>query len=421
MKLQIKTLSPIHIGNGEKYNGLSYVSEKGLVILFDSGKVFENLTFKNTERFMKWIEQVTAEIEQLDTQRRKERNDQIKRDINQKFRDAQRKLSLKDFLENVVRNGGIKSRFNHNFLYSIEAKSQVYNNVDIECFVKQNNKPYIPGTEIKGAMRTALAFTLLQKDGCWDWLKKELDIFKKQFRGQLAQIPGQKGNRINDIKKILVKKMGELEEKLQSNLFRVKDGNDAKYDLLKQLCIGDTELKKPETCLFVSNLKVEGLNRNIQVFQEFCKRDQEFTCQGFKLDNNEIILNKLGFGQEQKWVVSDTKNLFKCCHEFTERLLVEEMDYFNKCNNQRIITKLKVIQQHNTPNTPVLRIGKNEGYLSLTVGLFVKDRDKDLYDNVLCHATKNTSYTGLFPKTRRIVNLENGDVDTCGWIKLSIV
>ncbi|OGW04171.1 MAG: hypothetical protein A2Z59_05570 [Nitrospinae bacterium RIFCSPLOWO2_02_39_17] len=43
------------------------------------------------------------------------------------------------------------------------------------------------------------------------------------------------------------------------------------------------------------------------------------------------------------------------------------------------------------------------------------------YDNVLCHATKNTSYTGSFPKTRRVVNLGNNDMDTCGWVKLQII
>jgi len=169
--------------------------------------------------------------------------------------------------------------------------------------------------------------------------------------------------------------------------------------------------------LFISNLEVKGINRGFPIFQELCKKDQIFTCQGFKLDSNHTILDRLGFSDEQKQVVSDVRNLFRCCYEFSNRLLDEEIVY--QQYSSKIKERLNAIKNENKPDSPVIRIGKNEGYLSLTVGLIVKDKDRALYDNVLCHATKNTSYTGNFPKTRRIVNLGNGDVDTCGWVKLT--
>ena len=146
---------------------------------------------------------------------------------------------------------------------------------------------------------------------------------------------------------------------------------------------------------------VEGINRGFLIFQELCEKDRVFTCQDFRLDNNKTILDKLGFNSEQKSLVLDIKNLLNCCYVFTERLLLEEINYFNEINNKQIVAKLQSIKQQNTPTSPVIRIGKNEGYLSLTIGLLVKDKDKDLYNSVLCHATKNTSYTGNFPKTRQ--------------------
>ncbi|MEW6616521.1 MAG: type III-A CRISPR-associated RAMP protein Csm5 [Thermodesulfobacteriota bacterium] len=417
MKLQIKTLSPLHIGNGEKYNGLSYVVSGRRVLFYDSTEILENITSQYSKRFMEWIEQKSYEVERLEKQKRNEKDDQKRKNVNRLLRDAQKKLSLREFTENAIRDANIKNRFSKNFLYAVEVKSQVYDNVDIDCFIKQNNEPYIPGTEIKGAIRTCVLYNLLQKDIYWKWLKGEIESFKRKHENDLRQVSDKKGKWVNDIKKKLVDSMGKLEERLQAKLLRL-DNNDAKYDLLKLLHIGDTDLKSPSQSLFISDVEVRG-TRPLKSFQELCKKDQTFTCQGFKLDNNKVILDKLGFTDEQKWVSSDVKNLSQCCYDFSNRLIDEELAY--QQYPQKIKARLVAIKNQNKPDSPVIRIGKNEGYLSLTVGLLVKERDKALYDKVLCHATKNTSYTGNFPKTRRIVNLENGDVDTCGWVKLQIV
>lgn len=418
MKLQLKTLSPLHIGNGEKHNGLSYIVNRGKVLFYDSDKVMENLTPKYSEKFMQWIERITSEIEQLEKQKRSERNEQRKRDIIQKLRYAQRKLSLKELVENTISVINIKNNFYHNCIYAIEAKSQVYNNVDIECFIKQNNKPYIPGTEIKGAIRTAVLSYLVNKDENWAWLKDKLYKFRKRFNNELQRIPGQKGIQVSEYKKKLVKEMSKINEELQIRHLRANNHTDAKYDLLKMLYIGDTNLNEPSQCLFVSDIETKNIIRNFRVFQELCKKGQIFTCQGFKLDNNKIVLDKLGFSPDQIRIVSDIKNLFQCCYEFSSKLLDEELAY--RHFSTYVKDKLKAIKAENKPDSPVIRIGKNEGYLSLTLGLLVKERDKDLYDKVLCHATKNTSYTGNYPKTRKVVNLGNGDQDTCGWVKLII-
>ncbi len=211
-----------------------------------------------------------------------------------------------------------------------------------------------------------------------------------------------------------------IEKYLQNHIARTTQNADAKYDLLKFLYINDTDLQEPSKCLFVSDFKTLNISREFNIFQELCKKEQTFVSD-IRLENNTTILDKLGFTDEQKWIMADVKNIFQCCYEFSKRLLQEETDYFRKFNLSKVITKLQIIQKQNNPDSPVIRIGKNKGYLSLTMGLLVKDKDQSLYDNVLCHATKNTSYTGNFPKTRRIVNLGNGDVDTCGWIKLQMI
>ncbi|GAN32042.1 type III-A CRISPR-associated RAMP protein Csm5 [Candidatus Brocadia sinica] len=179
MRLQIKTLSPVHIGNGEKYNGLAYIANRENVLLYDSNKIMENLTTQQKQRFMLWLEQNIGEIERLETQKRKERDEEEKRKINQTLRDAQKKLSLKEFIENSIRDTTTKNKFNNNFLYSVKAETKIFSNVDIDCFTKQNNKSYIPGTEIKGGIRTAVAYHLLQDEGHWRYFKKRVRKFRE--------------------------------------------------------------------------------------------------------------------------------------------------------------------------------------------------------------------------------------------------
>jgi len=414
MKLQVKTLSPVHIGNGERHNGLSYVEDifsnpkKVFIVDFDRIKKLLNQT--DLESFMNWV---------------------VSEDHPSWFKFCKFELN-KLQLQNEFKK--ISTYTLHN--YSTEKYLR-----EIDCFIKQNNKPYIPGTEIKGALRTAVLYALLNKESyLWsstsDWrdnverklneLIKDIKEFGNRHAANITRLKDKRLERwMKDEKRIkekyLVNEMKVIQENLQEDILRAINNTDAKYDLLKLLHIGDTELKDPSQCLFVSNVMTLNINRGFPLFQELCKRDQIFNCQGFKLDNNKTILNKLGFSDEQKWIVSDVKNLFHCCYEFSSKLLEEEIDYFIKINQSKIVSKLKVIAQQNNPDSPVIRIGKNEGYLSMTMGLLVKDKDKTLYDNVLCHATKNTSYTGNFPKTRRIVNLENGDIDTCGWVKLQMI
>jgi len=422
MKLQIKTLSPIHIGNGEKYNGLSYIFGQNKIFIYNSDHVMKNITPQYSQGFMLWIEQRIAEIEQLESQRR---NEQRPNDIKKLLREAQKKLSLKEFIENELKDIAIKNNFNRNISYSIETKTQVYNNIDIDCFIKQNNKPYIPGTEIKGAIRTAVLYRLLNNGKKLDNLFKEIKEFGNKHSADISKVRDKRLERgMRDEKrikeKILVKEMKDIFKNTEESLLRTISNFDAKYDLLKMLYIGDTESKVPAQCLFISDISVIG-TRPLRTFQEFCKSGQIFTCQGFKLDNNHTILDKLGFSPEQRGIVEDkdAKNLFQCCYEFSNKLLEEELAYSQY--PESVKNRLKAIKQQNKPESPVIRIGKNEGYLSLTMGLLVKEKDKSLYDNVLCHATKNTSYSGCFPKTRRIVNLGNGEADTCGWVKLTCI
>ncbi len=410
MKLRIKTLSPVHIGSGESYNKLSllqdrqhrpiklhYITFEALKEVFNQGQM---------QQFSEWI--IDQRFPDLSRFLRDELNDQ-------NFR-----------LSNILQR---KADYAIDLLFEENHKQGQYLK-PIEGFIKQNNKVYIPGSEIKGAIRTAVLYYLLRENNSLynDHLKQRIEDFGERYKREIKEVRNKRlekwmkeEKRIKQ--KMLVPDMHKIEENIQKRVFRCGKNDDAKYDLLKNLFVGDTDSKSPSESLFVSNLETLNINRRFDVFQELCKKGIEFTCQGFDLQNNDLILSKLGFSNEQRWVVKDRTHLLKCCYEFSKRLIEEEESYFDPEQCPQIARRLEEIKSQNKEDSPVIRIGKGEGYLSLTVGLLVKDRDKTLYNNVLIHATKNTSYTGNFPKTRRIVNIGKDTLgkdtfDTLGWVKL---
>lgn len=128
---KIKTLSPVHIGNGEKYNKLSYIYENNKIYFFDFDTLLKIFSSENLDKFISYI-----------------------------YKNMEN-LSLQDFIRNTLKNEGIYKKLKVKALYSLNCKSTIRHN-DIECFIKSNNKVYIPGSEIKGAIRTAIFYWILK-------------------------------------------------------------------------------------------------------------------------------------------------------------------------------------------------------------------------------------------------------------------
>ncbi len=439
--LHIKTLSPIHIGSGEVANGLSYLvdprKDPMKVYFFQFQQIARILNPIRMEKFAQWIE-------------------------NQKF------LNIKKFALDELQDRGLLDKIQNNCLYSLDGYGRrdgdrMRIDRNIEIFLKTfHYQPYIPGSEIKGAMRTAVLYHLLQQDSNYNILKKKIETFRDNFANALSlfkkdrkassyidendlrSIPhfelekifgskraneirnrlkgrGRTNIKVSDIKRNFVKIMSKIEEKVEKNLMRGLEDN-AKYDILKLLSISDSDSKKPEKCLFVSSLEVVNISRKFPLFQEFCKKGEEFVA-SITLISNKLVNSSLGFSKNQQRL-TNYDVLLSCCYEFSKRLLQEEIEYFkNQGKYQSVLKELKEIERQNTRQTPVVRIGKDQGYLSFTISMLIKDRDPELYQNVVVHATKNTSYSSSFPKTRRIIAVSrNGRTEylPLGWVKLSV-
>ena len=176
-----------------------------------------------------------------------------------------------------------------------------------------------------------------------------------------------------------------------------------------------------EMCIRDS-LEVVNMSRKFPLFQELCKKDEEFVA-SINLTSNKLINSSLGFSESQQ-KLTNYSELLSWCYEFSKKLLHEEIEYFERQKKYRtVLDELKNIDKQNRAQAPVIRIGKGQGYLSVTINMLIKEKDPDLYKDVVIHATKGTSYSSEFPKTRRIVAINQKDKTRyypLGWLKLTL-
>lgn len=398
MKYKLKVLSPLHIGCGEEYSGLTYLMDKRkdppLINVLNEDLIFGILNDDQMKSFVTWLE-------------------------------AERFPNLFYFFKNILRdtNFALQNQLQKKAVYTIPIYAGGERLRGINSFIKQMHHPYIPGTEIKGAIRTAVLYcSLIDSKELGTWVESRLEKFKVDNANKIASVANtRKPNR--KIKNDLAKGMSKIESEFQEKVLRCKP--DAKYDIMKYLQVGDSELLDAGKHLAVSYVRPFNISgRPFTIFYEYIKDKTEISLTTFKLESSRSLptkLDKMEFDDKHKTIVSGIDAVLNYCHRFSNDLLDEEVSFFQARGKQQIADRLKKIKSVNDLEAPVLRIGKDEGYNSLTVGLAVKKLDKALYENVLIHATKNKSYDskhgGPMPKSRKIVHW-NGEETTTGWVQL---
>jgi CRISPR type III-A-associated RAMP protein Csm5 len=132
--LEITTLSPVHIGDGGRLTPLDYLEKDRLIHVINEDRLFEELERRRLiSHFISYVERT---------------------------RDA----SLKDFIERLMRDVGPRV-YESMAKYSLEILSGRGEGKQILTFIRNaEGRAYIPGSEIKGAMRIALMHSILERD-----------------------------------------------------------------------------------------------------------------------------------------------------------------------------------------------------------------------------------------------------------------
>lgn len=274
------------------------------------------------------------------------------------------------------------------------------------------DEPYIPGSSLKGALRTAIAF--------YGWFNRGLvvDVESLNSRAQFAALA--------------------MENQVLFSQ-RAKRKNDPNYDLLRALQVSDStpDRGKSLQLLNVSVIKSRG-EAGAPIEIEAIPIDQTFTA---RLVIDEFLRAKkyinaggaevhtrdtLGWNKDDQalWL----RNLPMLVNTFTEsRLNKENERWQNTSGSVRGFYREITRQMANLANNEfILQLGWGGGWDSKTFGEALTADDKKFYKIVKKYEQKmvrqgSFSPGDRFPKSRRLmVNEGNNPLLPLGWVKVKM-
>lgn len=236
MKLKLHTISPVHIGTGNQLEPFEYFVEDKIYYRLNQDKAFQIALESHPdfpEKFSKWLDNTSYNL-------RKTKDNEQQAKIRSRF-------NFKYFCEHVLQDYDLTDKimkdgyaYKCEVPYGLQGKKQVN-----ELLKDANNNIYIPGSSIKGALRTILtwrAFSILDDNSKVNLLRNITN--SNDFRrGRGRFLDDSLSNELFICGK---KKRFKGEEKL--------DFTDIKFDLMKFIHVSDALPIKAEMSVYPANL-----------------------------------------------------------------------------------------------------------------------------------------------------------------------
>lgn len=378
--INIHTITPVHIGSGVKiFNKLDFFEDENnkAIYIADFKKIFQIIGTKNIHI---WTEAIEKNFDLMPILKAI-KPDVIAKDI------ALRSIPL------------------------LKPKALKQQEVLLQI-LSGNGKALMPGSSIKGAIRTAIMCEIIWEDPIFSDVKK---IFQLNFNHKTQK----KELLLND-KNLLEKAFGETQ-----------------LNLMKFLRVGDALFNSTTICeVLIANKKgdewqfnVKGKPNTIQQV-ECINANQSATCKIQWPSEIELLKhtekqNDLSTKIKQKYPIQHLKYLgpllFKVLNNHTLRLIENEINLINQFDDTILEPYYKKLNSlHETiknagENECFLRLGFATGYLNMTGDWLEEDFVHKEIKNVIrkkLKAIKNE----IYPKTRRFL----ADGTPLGYIKLSL-
>ncbi len=363
-KIKIETITAVHIGSGETlYNGNDFVvgvDSEGydVVSVIDPRKVMELI---GTEDVQSWVTSIE----------RKESTGEVVERFSPKS-------TIEDYSKRILENcAEIKP--------TDTLKEFIHNGM---------GKPYIPGSSIKGAIRSAVLASLAQES-----------------------------------KQPITNKNGSLSASMTESYYFGKDPN---HDVFRFLQVGDAHFGENYEVV----VKMVNLNERIRKgywdeskpqLIEVLGEEDEAT---FNMSINQHLINATrGKVHAIPDCFSDLTTLFQTINAHTKNLLEDEIAYWaNRQDDdssdkttlyiKRIKTILLKVESCTDGKSCILRVGHGSGWRFIT-GAWTENRE-DFYEVIVPRTRPKDKemYSNYeFPKSRRV----STDCELLGFVKLTIL
>lgn len=364
-KLTITTLSPLHIGTGNTLRqGYDYVTHGGQTWVFDAEVLADALYQYDPDEFDKMAQGVPA-------------GDLIRPD----------EYDPASLLFRYVLRGEPRSKGK-----GAELQEQLKDPWD---------RPYIPGSSLKGALRTALAYV--------GWGQRKL-VFGL---GDLNERGGAKFAALPMERKVL-------------NAAQPPRGREPNHDLLRALQVGDSTPGEKENLQLLNVQVAVGTKAGSPIELEAIRRDVTFeatlTLDGFLRQDN--VTAQLGWQKDQLlWLM----NIPKVVNAFTVHRIDSERKRWRAIDEpvrSFYDTLDRVLRQLDLSSEFLIQLGWGGGWDSKTFG-DILTRDGQVFKQVVQKYGKTMVRQGeykpgdTYPKSRRVVvNSSDKPVFPLGWIKV---
>ena len=341
--MEIEVLTPVHVGSGNKLlMNLDFIVRGNRVVMLDTPKLFGYLIEKGYDA----VDIAKVELKEL---------------INKE------RIDVENFKKYALPfTGAVRS--------------------EISEHIKTGGKPYIPGSSIKGAIRTAVLWYAVKND------KRLLDFAIKSLENKISWNRGRVTSKI----------LKEADDELERIVFG-KELRNTRNDIMRAVRIADS---KPFRSLRVYEVKVLG-SRGIGICAECIDGGKAEV----EVDVDESILRNLN--GRYKWLVEDVDTIAEITKEFSEALIEAELKY-----NYSEKTKAEFIAVKRCRRI-VLRLGWGTGWYSKTIGLLLKTHPRFEYLRTKLGLGKNPKtkkVSSVFPKTRKVTV----DEKPLGWVNIKV-
>lgn len=381
IKIKITTLTSVHIGSGETLQfGSDFVRGKvgddAFLSVVDPKKVLGLIGEDNVQRWVTAIE-------------KRESTDKI---VQQFAPNA----SLADYSRRLI------------------SEWSTVKNTDAlkEHIHDGRGLPYIPGSSIKGAIRTAVLATLAEsaRDA-----ERKIDKTKRDRHGN--PIPNFRGQ---------IEYKADA-KKIESELF----GSNPNEDIFRFLQLGDAYFGKNY------EVAIRMVNINERERQSFWDESKSQLIEAIPPEDEsefQLKLNEIGYNLSRNRVqmmpdcMKSLSALFQTINNHTRNLLEGEIEYWQERQNdddtgkvslyiEKIQGMLEQTQSCEAEKECVLRIGHGSGWRFIT-GAWAENLDNFYSVVVPVSRPKNFKYEQFdFPKTRRV----DDECELLGFVKMSIV
>jgi len=378
MKYELKTISPVHIGTGTKLSHIDGFYANGKwhrvnldAVLADPNVDLRRLTNAMGQPGFRWPENT-------------------------------RGLDL------------TTERFHH---YALNCPQDPTESEMREAMKDVMGRPYIPGSSIKGAIRTAIVLYLLYDE--------ESDNFDRAL-GKLRGSLGREGRPVSPASRIEKDIMGQSPNEDLLRAIRVSDTNSIASDAL--------EIGVAWTVTLDSNDRLEKKierGREYKIFVEQIRQKQSMEL-SITIDEylfSERAKKQLKFDQPQEEALRDVAT---ACNQLTSDVIAREIKFFEKYDMPEMVKFYDDLYRQTSKLTEgvfILCLGWGTGHHTKTI-LNPLVRDEDDSKQFMLDIRKrlqlgeSRSQRGVydereFPKTRRILYDGQKPLAPLGWVQIT--